>query len=136
MLIQNNAIKIRIFENLYSTDEEGEEHYEEKLLGNFAFLQIPRINESVVLSAFGSAYDGIPENIYIVEQVMHKACHLAWDSVAFQAKEEASGPSITIFVRFSSARQLTEFGTLMGTAKGKLRHSDELPQKYQYNEIK
>lgn len=110
---------VRIVEQL--VEEDARIHETE--LGEFSFKSIPAVGESICLKAFGSAYEGIPENIYKVEQVMHHGCHLSWDSPAFQAKEEHKGPSITIFVRFVWARELSEHGSWFSSPKGKLRRS-------------
>lgn len=104
------------------------------VLDFFLFLEIPRSGEDIVLPAYGSAYDGIPENIYVVERVIHCGCHLAWDTKVFQGRDEAEGPSTTIFVRFVRARTLTANGSYTSHPKGKLRFPGVLPQKYQYKD--
>lgn len=132
MFITNTSLVVRIVEELV---EEGVGSYETEL-GEFAFKSVPAVGESICLKAFGSAYECIPENIYKVERVMHHGCHLSWDSPVFQEREEHKGPFITIFVKFISARELSEHGSWLNAPKGRLRRSEELPQKYQHAILK
>ncbi len=135
MFISKTSIEIQVYEVIENDLlSGGKEHLDERL-GQFAFLDIPNVGDLLTLKAFGSAcFDGLPENVYVVERIMHHGCHLAWDYAAFQNREESKGPSVTVIVRFDHARERTENGW-RSVPKGKLRLLENSQQKYSHKRI-
>jgi hypothetical protein len=127
----NDTFRLQIFEEIESTDEFGRKLNSE-LLGSFAFASIPRQGDVITLRALGEVnWDGFSENLYVVVEVMHHGCHLAWDTLNDKRRELKNGPSVSLVVRFQTNRQQSEQGGWYASSrKGRLRSNELGAQRY------